>query len=169
MTGIGTVRADNPYLTVRDVETTRQPLRVVVDSRLETPVDANVVGAGTLIAAAANHVALSQALRACGAEITVLPNAENKVALPDLMLELGRRGINELHVEAGYKLNGSLVHEGLVDELLIYIGPSLLGDVAQSMFHLPALTALRDQIRLTIADVCQIGPDIRVRARVTPV
>ncbi|MEQ1772700.1 MAG: bifunctional diaminohydroxyphosphoribosylaminopyrimidine deaminase/5-amino-6-(5-phosphoribosylamino)uracil reductase RibD [Burkholderiales bacterium] len=169
LTGVGTVKSDNPQLTVRDVKTSRQPLRVVVDSRLETPVDANVVGAGTLMAAAAGYAKPLQALQARGAEIMILPNAAGKVELPDLMLELGRRGINELHVEAGYKLNGSLVSEGLVDELLIYLAPSLIGDAAHGMFHLPELKALSGQRRLTIADVRQIGPDIRVLARVSPV
>jgi len=169
LTGIGTVKDDNPRLTVRDIETPRQPLRVVVDSRLETPLDAHVAGKGTLFAAAANWVKPLQALQAQGAEIIVLPNAAGKVELPDLMLELGRRGINELHVEAGYKLNGSLLNEGLVDELLIYLAPSVMGDAACSMFHLPALNALSEQRRLSIVDVRQIGADIRILARVGPV
>lgn len=169
LTGIGTVKDDNPRLTVRDVETPRQPVRVVVDSRLETPPDAQVVGAGTVIVSAGNNLSRAQALQARGAEIIVLPNAAGKVALADLMLELGRRGINELHVEAGYKLNGSLLHEGLVDELLIYLAPSLLGDAAHGMFHLPALRALSEQRKLNIVDVRQIGADIRVLARVVPV
>jgi len=169
LTGIGTVKDDNPRLTVRDIETPRQPVRVVVDSRLETPVDAHVAGAGTLIAAAEGYVRPMQALQARGAEIIVLPNAAGKVELPDLMLELGRRGMNELHVEAGFKLNGSLLNEDLVDELLIYLAPSLLGDAAQGMFHLPALQSLKDRHALTITDVCQIGPDIRILARRAPV
>ena len=170
LTGIGTVKDDNPQLTVRDVATTRQPLRVVVDSRLEMPLDAKVLGEGTLIAAAAaDRAEPMQALRARGAEIIVLPNATGKVELPELMLELGRRGINELHVEAGYKLNGSLLNEGLVDELLIYLAPCVLGDAAHGMFNLPALTALSARRALNIVEVRQIGPDIRVLARVAPV
>lgn len=169
LTGIGTVKDDNPQLTVRDVATTRQPLRVVVDSRLETPPAANVVGKGTVIAAAAHLVNPMQALQARGAEVIVLPDAAGKVALADLMLELGRRGVNELHVEAGFKLNGSLLNEGLVDELLLYLAPSLLGDAALGMFHLPELKALTEQRKLTIVDVRQIGADIRILARVAPV
>ena len=169
LTGIGTVKEDNPRLTVRDVETPRQPLRVVVDSRLETPEHAQVAGAGTLIAAATSYVKPMQALQARGAEIVLLPNAAGKVDLPDLMLELGRRGINELHVEAGCKLNGSLLNEGLVDELLIYLAPSLLGDAARGMFHLPALQSLPDRHQVNIVDVSQIGPDIRILARRAPV
>ena len=169
LTGIGTVRDDNPQLTVRDVQTPRQPQRVVVDSRLETPLDAKVLGAGTLIAAAANLTQQAQALQAKGAEVIVLPNASGKVELPDLMRELGRRGINELHVEAGYKLNGSLLNEGLVDELLVYLAPSVMGDAALGMFHLPALKNLSEQRKLNIVDVRQIGADIRILARVGPV
>jgi diaminohydroxyphosphoribosylaminopyrimidine deaminase/5-amino-6-(5-phosphoribosylamino)uracil reductase len=169
LTGIGTVKDDNPQLTVRDVTTPRQPLRVVVDSRLETPLDARVLGEGTLIVAAATDTIRSQALQARGAEILVLPNAAGKVELPDLMQELGRRGINELHIEAGYKLNGSLLNEGLVDELLIYMAPCVLGDAAHGMFNLPALTALSERRAFNIVDVRQIGADIRILARVAPV
>ena len=169
LTGIGTVKDDNPLLTVRDVETTRQPLRVVVDSRLETLPEAKVVGAGTLIAGAEYRAERAQALEARGAEIMVLPNVKGKVELADLMLELGRRGINELHVEAGHKLNGSLLNEGLVDELLIYLAPSVIGDAAQGMFHLPELKALPERPTLDIVDVRQIGLDIRIMARVAPV
>lgn len=168
LTGIGTVKDDNPQLTVRHVATTRQPLRVVVDSRLETPENARVVGPGTLIAAASADNR-ADALRARGAEIVVLPNASGKVELVDLMLELGRRGINELHVEAGYKLNGSLLREGLVDELVVYLAPSLLGDGAQGMFHLPELRSLADRHKLEFTDVRRFGPDLRILARVAPV
>lgn len=169
LTGIGTVKQDNPQLTVREVDTTRQPVRVVVDSRLETPLDAKVLGKGTLIAAAASRVSPMRALQEKGAEILVLPNAAYKVELADLLLELARRGINEVHVEAGFKLNGSLLKEGLVDELLIYLAPSLLGDAAQGMFQLPELKTLSEQRRLNIVDVRQIGADIRILARVAPV
>ena len=180
LTGIGTVIDDNPRLTVREVETPRQPLRVVVDSRLQTSPHAHVVGEGTLIAVAeqAADPAQLQAFADKGAEIIVLPNAAGKVELSDLLLELGRRGVNELHVEAGFKLNGSLMHEGLVDELLVYLAPSVLGDAAQGMFNLPALSSLASlaslaalpaQRTLKFVDVRQIGPDIRILARVGPV
>ncbi len=169
LTGIGTVKDDNPQLTVRDVETSRQPQRIVVDSRLETPLNAKVLGAGTLIVAAAHAEQPVQALKAKGAEVLVLPNAAGKVDLPNLMQALGRRGINELHVEAGYKLNGSMLNEGLVDELLVYMAPSVMGDSAHGMFHLQALKNLSEQRRLDIVDVRQIGADIRILARVRPV
>ena len=165
LTGIGTVKDDNPQLTVRDVDTLRQPVRVVVDSRLETPLDAKVLGNGTLIAAAVDVDRPRKALEARGAEVVVLPNASGKVELTDLLQELGRRGFNEVHAEAGYKLNGSLLNEGLVDELLIYLAPSVLGETAHGMFNLPELQSLSAQRRLDITNVCRIGEDIRVLAR----
>ena len=167
LTGIGTVRDDDPELTVREVETTRQPLRVVVDSRLETPQTARVLGEGTLVVAAHEDRDRAQALAARGAQIVVIPNAAGKVDLAKLMAELARRQVNEIHVEAGYKLNGSLMKEGLVDELVIYFAPSVLGDAAHGMFHLPALDDLAERVRLDVREVGMVGPDIRVVARVT--
>ena len=166
LTGVGTVKSDDPQLNVRDVETMRQPLRVVVDSRLQTPLNARVLRPGTLFAAAGVDAPRSVALRARGAEVVVLPNHDGKVELPDLLQELARRGCNEIHVEAGHKLNGSLLQAGLVDELLIYMAPCILGDTAQGMFHLPPLAKLADRCNVRITDVRQIGADLRVLARV---
>lgn len=165
LTGIGTVKDDDPQLNVREVETSRQPLRVVVDSRLETPPSARIVGPGTLIAAATCEGGNAAALVAGGAEIVALPNASGKVDLEALMLELGRRGINELHVEAGHRLNGSLVRENLVDELLVYLAPHLLGDAARGMFDLPPLDDLSGRRECELKDVRSVGADIRVVAR----
>lgn len=166
LTGVGTVKGDDPQLTVREVATPRQPLRVVVDSRLQTPLTARVLGPGTLIAAAGADVPRTVALRAKGAEVVVLPNHEGKVELPALLQELARRGCNEVHVEAGHKLNGSLLDEDLVDELLIYLAPCLLGDTAQGMFHLPPLQSLAQRRNVKITDIARIGDDVRVLARV---
>ena len=166
LTGIGTVKDDDPQLTVRDVETTRQPARIVVDSRLETPEGARVLSAGTVIAAARADAARSAALRRRGAEVVVLPDARGKVDLHALMTELGARQLNEVHVEAGYKLNGSLLQENLVDELVVYLAPSVLGDSARGMFHLPSLDDLALQRRLEVHDVRRLGPDVRIMARV---
>jgi diaminohydroxyphosphoribosylaminopyrimidine deaminase/5-amino-6-(5-phosphoribosylamino)uracil reductase len=165
LTGIGTVRDDDPQLTVRDVETPRQPLRVVVDSRLETPIEARVLGDETLIACAIDDAASRDRLQARGAEVIVLPDASGKVDLGALFTQLGRRGINEVHVEAGYKLNGSLLRARLVDELLVYFAPRILGDSAHGMFHLPALTELDEGPELYVHEVTTIGADIRVIAR----
>ena len=167
LTGIGTVKADDPQLNVRAVETPRQPRRIVVDSRLDISLSAKILeGGGTWIAAAVADAEKEAALRAAGAEIIMLPNASGKVDLPELMRELGRRQINELHVEAGGKLNGSLIREGCVDELLVYLAPALIGD-AQGMFALPALTDLSQKKNLTFHEVRQIGQDLRILARFT--
>jgi diaminohydroxyphosphoribosylaminopyrimidine deaminase/5-amino-6-(5-phosphoribosylamino)uracil reductase len=165
LTGVGTVKDDDPQLNVREVQTSRQPLRVVVDSRMQTPLTAKILGPGTIIAAAGADVPRSVALRAKGAEVVVLPNHEGKVELPALLQELARRGCNEVHVEAGHKLNGSLLDEGLVDELLVYFAPCILGDTAQGMFHLPPLENLAGRRKLKITDVARIGDDLRILAR----
>lgn len=159
LTGAGTVRADDPRLTVRDVKTSRQPLRVIVDSRLETPPTARVLQGEKALVFAATHGALANA------EVVCLPNKNQKVELPAMLEELAKRGINELHVEAGFRLNGSLVREGCVDEYLIYLNPSLLGDSAQGMVDLPALKALDERVRLKILGLDRFGDDLRILAR----
>ncbi|NEX60247.1 bifunctional diaminohydroxyphosphoribosylaminopyrimidine deaminase/5-amino-6-(5-phosphoribosylamino)uracil reductase RibD [Noviherbaspirillum sp. 17J57-3] len=165
LTGIGTVQEDDPQLNVRAVETPRQPWRIVVDSELQISPQARVLqGGGTLIVAARPNPEQEAALRDRGADVLVLPNAHGKVDLPALMLELGRRQVNELHVEAGFKLNGSLVREGCVDELLLYLAPSLIGD-AQGLFNLAALDSLDEKVKLAFHQVQQIGPDLRILAR----
>lgn len=165
LTGIGTVKADNPQLNVRALQTPRQPRRIIVDSKLEIDPAARVLdgGANWIVAATADP-AKEALLRGAGHEVILLPNAAGKVDLAALMLELGRREINELHVEAGAKLNGSLVREGCVDELLVYLAPSLIGD-AQGMFALPALQRLDQQYRMRFHEVKQTGEDIRILAR----
>jgi diaminohydroxyphosphoribosylaminopyrimidine deaminase/5-amino-6-(5-phosphoribosylamino)uracil reductase len=166
LTGIGTVKDDDPRLTVRDVETPRQPLRVLVDSRLEVPLTARILEGGhVLVAAAIEDGAKVAALRDRGAEVVVLPNASGKVELADLVRELGRRALNEIHVEAGFKLNGSLVAAGIVDELLVYIAPKVLGESARGMFNLPGVDRLADARRLRLMDVAQVGDDVRLRLR----
>lgn len=160
LTGIGTVKADDPRLTVRDVETPRQPLRVVVDSRLEISAKARVLdGGGTLVFCAADSG------KKLDAEIQKLSNPHGKVDLPRMLEELARRGVNELHVEAGLRLNGSLLREGCVDEFLIYLNPSLLGDEAQSMISIPGFSSLDQRIKLKIKSMDRVGDDIRILAR----
>lgn len=167
LTGIGTVAADDPQLTVRGVEGARQPRRVIVDSRLDIDPAARILqGDPCWIVAAKPDQAKADALRAAGHDVILLPNAGGKVDLPALMLELGRRDINELHVEAGSKLNASLVREGCVDELLVYLAPSLIGP-GQGMFALPALTHLAEKRPLVFHAVTQVGADLRILARFT--
>ena len=166
LTGIGTVREDDPQLTVRAVPCERQPLRVLVDARLDVALSAKLLqGGGCLIATAIEDREKSAALKALGAEVVVLPNGQGKVDLPSLMRELGDRGINEVHVEAGLKLNGSLLRENCVDELLLYVAPMLVGDAAQGLFNLPELVRLDRAIRLQWRDVRFIGDDLRLLAR----
>lgn len=166
LTGIGTVKDDNPRLTVREVATPRQPLKVVIDSRLETPPEAALFdGNRVLIAAAVDDTARRAALAARGAEVVVLANAAGKVDLAALLQELGRRGINEVLAEAGTRLNGSLLREGCVDELLIYQAPVILGDAARGMFGLDELTDLGGARRLDIIERRVVGADFRVLAR----
>lgn len=166
LTGIGTVQQDDPQLNVRAVATSRQPRRIVVDSKLQISPDAKIVqGGGAWIVAAQDDAERAARLRERGAEVIVLPNASGKIDLAELMRELGRRDINELHVEAGFKLNGSLLRAGCVDELLLYLAPSLLGQ-AQGMFNLPALVDLSGRLPLAFHEVRQIGLDLRILARV---
>ena len=166
LTGIGTIAADDPRLNVREVDTSRQPLRVIVDSRLETPLTARILdGNPVLVFCAQDKGAGRSALEAKGAEVVVLPNANGKVELPEMLAALAARGINELHVEAGVKLNGSMVREGCVDEFLVYLAPSFLGDAAQGMVSLAAITSLEARVPLEFRSVERIGPDLRILAR----
>ena len=168
LTGIGTVKADDPQLTVRGVDTPRQPRRVIVDSRLDIDVNARILqGEPCWIVAAVPDPDKAALLRAAGHEVIVLANSTGKVDLPALMLELGRREINEVHVEAGSKLNASLVREGCVDELLVYLAPSLIG-AGQGMFALPPLARLADKIALRFHEVTPVGADLRILARTQP-
>ncbi|MGF6757329.1 bifunctional diaminohydroxyphosphoribosylaminopyrimidine deaminase/5-amino-6-(5-phosphoribosylamino)uracil reductase RibD [Paraburkholderia sp. GAS42] len=172
LTGIGTVKEDNPRMTVRAVDTPRQPLRVLIDSQLEVPPEAQIlVGPPTLVFCGnldERHTERAEALRARGAEIVQMANANGKVDLPAMLKALGERGVNELHVEAGYKLNGSLLREGCVDELLVYLAPSLLGMDSMSMFNLVAPGSLAGRTQLVFHSVERIGDDLRILARFAP-
>ena len=167
LTGIGTVLQDNPRLDVRLVETPRQPHLVVVDSRLETPLDAHIFIAGRAlyIYAAVQNDAKKAALEARGVTVTYLPDANGKVDLTAMMKDLGRREVNELHVEAGSKLNGSLVRAGLVDEFLVYLAPKLIGQGC-AMTSFGPLAELSQAIPLAFKSTEMVGPDLRIVARI---
>jgi diaminohydroxyphosphoribosylaminopyrimidine deaminase/5-amino-6-(5-phosphoribosylamino)uracil reductase len=166
MTGIGTVEADDPRLTVREVKAPRQPLRIVLDSRLRIAPQANVLaGGGTLVVAACDDAAKSEALRRAGNEVLVLPGPEGRVDLAGLVRELGARALNEVHVEAGAALDGALLQQGLADELLVYLAPSVLGSGARGMFDLPQAKLLSERHALDLRDVRRIGADLRILAR----
>lgn len=165
LTGIGTVKSDDPQFNVRDVETTRQPLKVVVDSHMELPLSARVLeGAPLLLVVAEPDAAKTQALQARGVEILCLPNAEGKVDLSRLLQELALRGVNEVHVEGGATLNGALLEAGLIDELLLYLAPCLIGR-GRGIFDFPALEKLSEKTKLNWQDVTRIGTDLRLITR----
>ena len=160
LTGSGTLLIDNPRMTVRDFDIGRQPLRVIVDSKLRTPPSAAILPA--LIVCAISHPDTRDALSAAGAEIIELPNAHGRVDLAALMTELARRGINEVHVEAGAALNGALLESGLVDEWIAYIAPMALGHDARGVFKHPPLESLEHAVRFRLQDVRQVGGDLRL-------
>ncbi len=166
LTGIGTVRADDPWLTVREVATNRQPLRIVVDSQLAiSPAARMLENGGVLVVCANEDITKAAQLRGKGAEVIALPNPQGRVDLPALLKELARREANELHIEAGATLSGALLRAGLVDELLLYFAPCLLGAEARGMFELPPLNDLGARHNLKINDVRAVSGDLRILAR----
>ena len=171
LTGVGTVLADDPLLTVRDADLLHQrhgiqPWRIIVDSQLRTPPAAAILQAGrVLIVHAASLPAQEQALQAAGAELLALPGNAGQVDLEAMLHTLAQRQVNELMVEAGAILNGSLLHARLVDELLLYYAPVLLGGDARDMFAMPALQGMAQKIQLNTLDSRQVGADCFVRAQ----
>lgn len=189
LTGINTVLADDAQLNVRDIETTRQPLRVVLDSSLRMPLNARILaggservsaeplgtqrrpscGGGVLIYTASDDADKIAALVSAGVTVCVTPDVYGvygQVDLVAMLRDLAQRGINEVLVEAGSVLNGALLQAGLIDELLFYIAPQLLGDMARGVAGLGVLTQLDQRIELQWQDVRQVGNDLRVSAKV---
>ncbi len=168
LTGIGTVLEDDPQLDVRALPTPRQPTLVVMDSQLETPLTAKLFHPHrpVWIYCAVDHAERRAALEAKGAQVICLPNPNGKVDLAAMLQDLGAKHINEVHVEAGHKLNGSLLREGLVDELLTYLAPKLMGQ-GRGMTNLGPFNSLDDAKALSFHDVAQIGTDLRILARLS--
>jgi len=169
LTGIGTVLADDAQLNVRELETTRQPLRVVLDSQLRMSPEARMLqgeAGKVLIYTAATDADRTAALEAAGAAVCVLPGNNGQVDIEAMLADLAQRGSNEVLVEAGNILNGALLNAGLVDELLLYLAPQLLGDAARGMAQLGELTSLAQRIQLKWQDVRQVGNDLRITAKV---
>ncbi|MDO8714647.1 MAG: bifunctional diaminohydroxyphosphoribosylaminopyrimidine deaminase/5-amino-6-(5-phosphoribosylamino)uracil reductase RibD [Polynucleobacter sp.] len=171
LTGVGTVKEDDPTLNVRDVKTNRQPWKIIVDSNLETPLNAKVLSnpqaSGVILVCASLESQESQqkakAFEALGVEVILMSNANGKVDLPKLFAYLAQeRHMNEIHVEAGFKLNGSLLREGCVDELLLYYAPFFMGD-GIGMENISPLTDLEQRQDWTFIDQGLFGPDLRVR------
>ena len=167
LTGIGTVLEDDPRLDVRDIDTPRQPTLVIVDSKLETPLNAKLwpIQREVWIYCAKEDADRKAALEAKGAQVTCLPNAQGKVDLRAMQKDLGQRNINEVHIEAGFKLNGSLLTAGVVDELLVYLAPLLIGQ-GMGMANLGPFEALSQALKLDIQNVMPIGNDIRLIAHI---
>lgn len=167
LTGISSVRKDDPQLTVRYIETSRQPIRIVVDSNLEIPLQAKLLQNAdtTWIYTVQTNKEKIHRLEDIGAHIVVLPDSVGKVDLKAMMVKLAEAGINELLVEAGPVLNGALVTAGLVDEIVFYFAPSLLGNSAQAMVAMPEITDLSEKYDLQMTDIRKIGVDIRLMAK----
>ena len=169
LTGIGTVIADDPELTVRHVPCARQPRRIVIDSRLDIAPTARILqGEPPIIFTVADDGEKRRRLEALGAEVVQAPTDPGKPGKTDLAAiaqELGARGFNEVTVETGSKLGGSLLRAGVVDEIVLYLAPRLLGDSAQGLFALPEYTQLAEAIHPRIVDVRSVGEDLRITAR----
>lgn len=173
LTGIGTVLEDDPQLNVRGMDTPRQPHLVVVDSRLDMPLNAKLLdtqGTGDqarqiwIYTATTENLDKRAALTGRGVTVLDCPGPGGKVDLAAMLRDLARREVNELHVEAGHKLNGSFIREGLVNEFLVYLAPQLLGP-GQGLANLPALTELSNAVQLAFHAVDRIGPDLRLLLR----
>lgn len=176
LTGVGTLLEDDPLMTVRGVDTPlaqsvaipvplAPPLRVVLDSHLRMPTSARILQGGCLVATASMDSEKAAALRAAGAEVVVVPDNSGRVDLKALLRNLAERGINEVHLEAGPRLSGVFLKAGLVDEIVVYMAPCLLGSDARGWFDDLKLTSLDQKVALQFRDVRMVGADLRIVAR----
>ena len=166
LTGIGTVLADNPSLNVRQSGNARQPARVITDSQWRTPANARLLGIpGNVIIGGLKKAAIPKELEATTAECIGLPADKGRVDLGALLRELAARGYNEIQVEAGARLCGALLQRDLVDELLIYQAPVILGGLAVSPFDQPILDNMNDRVHLEWIDSRRIGKDLRLQLK----
>ncbi|MGE5172038.1 MAG: bifunctional diaminohydroxyphosphoribosylaminopyrimidine deaminase/5-amino-6-(5-phosphoribosylamino)uracil reductase RibD [Rudaea sp.] len=165
LTGVGTVLHDDPELTVREVATPRQPLRVVVDREAQTPPDARVLREGNALVVTAGP---RNAAWPAATETIALADGDGRVDLGALLRLLAARGVNEVHVEAGGRLNGALLRMRLIDEVVVYLAPALIGDPARGMFEGSApLASLAERMHLAWTSVDRVGDDVRIVARVS--
>jgi len=169
LTGVGTVLADDPSLNARldTDEAVQQPLRVVLDSQLRMPVETRMLslpGRTLVCCTGATDAKKIATLTDAGAEVHRLPAENGHVSLVALLDFLGREGVNEVTVEAGATLNGALLQAGLVDEIIVYLAPLLMGDAARGLFHLPGLEKMDQRIKLQVVDMRAVGDDWRITA-----
>lgn len=171
LTGVGTVLADDPSLTVRLDEIDSQPIRVVVDTNLSMPTDAKMLKqvGQTIVMTCSTGEGVTQALKNVGAEIQVMPTCNGSVDLKSVLLQLGDMQINDVLLESGARLSGAMLQAGLIDELIIYMAPVLMGNEARGLFALPGLDAMKDKIELDILDQRVVGKDIRITAKIKQV
>lgn len=164
LTGIDTVLADDPAMNSRITEDILQPMRVIVDSHLRTPVAARMArlpGRKIILTCAANPIKQQQ-LQYAGFEIYQLPEKDQHVDLPAVMDFMAKQEVNQLLVEAGATLNGALLAEDLVDEYIVYMAPCVLGDQGRGLFRLPHAQRISDKKQLKLVDMKQIGPDLKL-------
>lgn len=168
VTGVGTVLADDPNLTVRLEGIERQPLRVVLDTHLSTPVTARILKqpGRTLVMTCSEDEAAREALERAGAEVICLPFCRSTVDMQAVLDALGEMEVNEVFLETGATLSGAMLKAGLIDELVVYMAPVLMGDNARGLFHLPGLDSMDQKIPLTISDIRAVGEDWRITAAV---
>jgi len=174
LTGIGTVRADDPQMTVRHVATARQPRRAVIDPGFDIQEDAAILkGEGAIIFTGDQNEEKRARLMDRGVQVVYVPEdvapsgsgrLRRRVDMRAMMQWLGEHDANEVHIEAGSGLNGALLNADCVDELLVYLAPTLLGE-GMGMAQLPTLTKLEGVQRFEFIDLKQLGPDVRLRAR----
>ena len=168
LTGVGTVLADDPSMTVRLEGVNAQPMRVVVDTNLSMPTDAKMLkeaGQTVLMTCSADD-GITQALKDAGADIHMMPFCNTNVDLASVLQQLSDMQINDVLLETGATLSGAMLQAGLIDELIIYMAPVLMGNEARGLFSLPGLATMQDKIELDIVDQRVVGQDIRITAKV---
>lgn len=170
LTGIGTVLTDDPSMTVRLQGVNSQPLRVVIDTNLSMPAEAKMLkqAGQTVIMTCRSDEGVSQVLKDAGAEIHVMPDGRHSVDLKYVLQQLGDMQINDVLLESGSRLSGGMLQAGLIDELIIYVAPVLMGNEARGLFALPGLDEMKDKIELDIIEQRVIGKDLRITAKVKP-
>lgn len=169
MSGIGTILSDDPSLTARNADDSlaeRQPLRVVLDPHLSTPPEAKFLAqpGQSLIVTATEEPDVQAMLEAAGAEVICLPQGPDTIDLPALLGVLAQRQVNEVLLETGAILSGAALRAGIIDELIIYMAPKLMGDGARGLFHTPGLERLADAVELSISEIRAVGDDWRITA-----